>query len=173
MTGEQSFITRVDLYSPFMYFEVGAGKLYILNGQRVQEWDSLIQPYMQMTWRSKKIVLEGEINLGASKIESDTPAEAASSGTPAISISDSTFVLGAFPSTVVNGAAINSASGPEFEATAYADNVAVRTFSDLNAVARLPGGFLARTWEIEVRGRRQISAIHMAWTPSEFYVGAR
>lgn len=173
LTGEQTFISRVDLYSPFMYFEVGAGKLYILNGQRVQEWDSLVQPYMQMTWRSKKIVLEGEMNFGASKVESDSAAESASSGTPAISISDATFVIGPFPGTVVNGNAINSAAGPEFEATAYADGVAVRTFADLNVVTRLPGGFLARTWEIEVKGRRQVSAIHMAWSPSEFYVGAR
>lgn len=173
LTDEQPFVSRVDIYSPYMFFEVGAGKLYVLNGQHAQEWDSLLQPYMQMTWRSKKVILEGGINFGAAMVDSDVSVETTSALTPSISIGDSTFVSGSFAGTVVNGSVVNSASGAEFEATAYADGVAIRTFSDLNSVSRLPGGFLARTWEIEVRGRRQVSSIYLAWSPSELYVGAQ
>ncbi len=172
LTGKQPFITRTDMYFPYMYFEVGAGKLYVLNGQRVQEWDSPKSGSMQMTWRSKKIVLDGHINLGASMVDAD-PMESAPAATPSITVGDSNFVSGSFSGTVVNGSAVTASSGAEFQATIYADGNAVRTFTDLNTVARLPGGFLARTWEIEITGRRTITSIYAAWSPSELYVGAK
>lgn len=173
MTGEQPFVSRVDRYYNYMFFEIGAGKLYVLDGQNVQEWDSVVQPFMQMTWRSKNFVLDGHINLGAAMVDSDIPATSSGSVTPSISISDATLGAGSYSATVVNGSVVTTTAGPEFEATVYADGSAIRTFSDLNKVSRLPGGFLARNWEVEVRGRRVVSAIYFAWSPSELYVGAK
>lgn len=172
LTGEQPFLTRVDIFPSFMFFEVGAGKMYYLDGQNVREWDATTTPYMQATWKSKTFILDGHINLGAVMIDSDVPAET-SSAVPAISINNSSLVSGSFGSTVVFGTIVPQTVGSEFQATVYADGAAIRTFTDLNKVARLPGGFMARTWEVQVTGRRVISSIYLAWAPNELYVGAR
>jgi hypothetical protein len=54
----------------------------------------------------------------------------------------------------------------------YADGVLRWTTSKLNRPVRLPAGYLARTWEIEVRGNIQISQIQIATSASELAEGA-
>lgn len=53
----------------------------------------------------------------------------------------------------------------------YADRHLVFTTSKMNRPVRLPGGFLARTWEIEVRGNLEVTQITMATSPSEMAEG--
>lgn len=173
LSGEQPFLTRTDFYTPYMFYEAGAGRLYVLDGQKAKQWDAPHMPYMQMEWRSKKIVLDGPINMGASMVDVDTVATAQNQPVPSITIEDATFVSEGFPSTVVPGSVFTASPDPEFQAIVYADGAAIRTFSDINTVSRLPGGFLARTWEVVVKGRQPVSSIYLAWSPSELYVGAK
>lgn len=171
LSGEQPFLSRTSLTSTYMFFEVGAGKLYLLNGSIAQEWDAPSQQYMQMRWRSKKFVMTGGINMGASMVDADA-ALVASTATPSITINDATFVSQSFGGTVVYGGTFTPTAGSEFEAKVYADGSLINTFTTVNNTVRLPSGFLARTWEIEVSGRRPVTAMYFAWSPSELYVGA-
>lgn len=172
LTGEQPFITRSDIYPTYMSYDVEDGELYFVDGQNVREWDSPAQPYMLATWKSRKTVLDGHVNMGTALVDSDLPLETLTSAPPTVSVSDGNVTSYSFSGTVVQGAAVSVTTGTPFEATVYADGNAIRTFTDLNAVTRLPGGFLARTWEVEIRTRRVISAAHLAWAPSQLYVGA-
>lgn len=174
LTGEQPFITRVDLQTNYMFFEIGAGKLYVLNGSNAQEWDSTVQPFMQATWRSKKIVLDGPINFGASLIDGEQLYDPNAITIPIIDVLDATLSSDVFPATVIVSS-IPPVGGSfiQFEIDLYADGQLVHTFTNLNNVVRLPSGFMARTWEVEVRGNSKITSIYLAWSPSELYVGAR
>lgn len=173
LTGEQPFLTRTDFYTNYMFYEPGAGKLYILDGLKAKQWDDPSMPYMQMEWRSKRIVLEGPINMGASMVDVDAVSSSQNQPLPIISVDDATFVSESFPSTIVAGSIYSASSDPEFQAVVYADGAAIRTYADMNKVARLPGGFMARTWEVAVKGRQPVSSIYLAWSPSELYVGAK
>jgi hypothetical protein len=173
LTGEQAFLSRTDFYTNYMFYEPGAGKLYVLDGQKAKQWDAPNMPYMQMEWRSKKIVLDGPINMGASMVDIDAVSIAANQPLPMITIDDATFVSESFPSTVVPGSVFTASADPAFQAVVYADGAAVQTFSDINKVSRLPGGFMARTWEVTVKGRQPVTSIYLAWSPSELYVGAK
>lgn len=173
LSGQQPFLTRTDFYTNYMFYEPGAGKLYVLDGQKAKEMDAPNMPYMQMEWRSKKIVLDGPINMGASLVDVDAATTAANQPLPTITVDDATFVSESFSSTVVAGSVFTASPDPAFQAVVYADGAVVRTFADINIIARLPGGFMARTWEVVVKGRQPVSSIYLAWSPSELYVGAR
>jgi len=55
----------------------------------------------------------------------------------------------------------------DFEASVFADGVLVAQISEMNTPKRLPSGFLALKWEVEVKGRAQITAISLASSPSD------
>ena len=173
LSGEQAFLSRTDFYTNYMFYEPGAGKLYVLDVQKAKQWDAPNMPYMQMEWRSKKIVLDGPINMGASMVDVDDVSSAANQPLPTITVDEATFVSESFSATVVSGSVFTASADPAFQAVVYADGATVRTFSDINKVSRLPGGFLARTWEIAVKGRQPVTSIYLAWSPSELYVGAK
>lgn len=173
LSGEQPFLTRTDFYTNYMFYEPGAGRLYVLDGNKAKQWDAPHMPYTQMEWRSKKIVLDGPINFGASLVDVDAVTDGVNQPLPTITVEDATFVSEIFLSTVVAGSIYSQSLDPAFQAEIYADGVQVKTFEDMNKVSRLPGGFLARTWEIVVKGRQPVTSIYMAWSPSELYVGAR
>lgn len=156
LTGDQGFISRVDADIDFMFFEVGVGTLYILQGQAASLWDDPSADFMSYRWRSKKFILPGTTNFGAALIECEgasdpyigIPQEAASSKT---------------------GAAVSAV--PDGSTSVYADGTLIHSFSDANVVARLPGGFTARTWEVEVSGKRAVTSITLAQSPSELAMG--
>lgn len=56
---------------------------------------------------------------------------------------------------------------PSFAARVYADGDLVTTIGAFNAVARLPGGFLATNWEIEVESNCKVTALALGFSPSE------
>lgn len=173
LTGELPFITRTSFYTSYMFYEPGAGRLYLLDGQKAMKFDDPDMPFMQMEWRSKKIVLDGPINLGVSMVDGDAVTSLQNQPLPIITVADATFVSEPFSGTVVAGSILTVSTEPAFAATVYADGSAIRTFSDLNTVSRLPGGFMARTWEVAVKGRTPITSIYLAWSPTELYVGAK
>jgi len=60
-----------------------------------------------------------------------------------------------------------TAPNPANAVKVYADGVLRATITSFNAVERLPSGFLATQWEIEVIGTLTISAVTIAHTPTE------
>ena len=167
LTGEQPFISRMDAYYSFMFYEIGSGRMYVLGDRVVQEWEPITSPPMSMTWRSKKFVQAAEINFGTLLVDGEIFSPVAQSAIPVANVEDAVFVQETETSGTF-GTAIPDVAVP-FKAEVFADGVSVTAITDLNKVSRLKGGFLARTWEVEVTGTRIITAIYLAWSPSELY----
>lgn len=56
---------------------------------------------------------------------------------------------------------------PTFTARIYADGVLKATIEALNRVMRLPSGFLARDWEIEIESNCKITSLALGFSPTE------
>lgn len=59
------------------------------------------------------------------------------------------------------------AASPSFTARVYADGALKRTFSEFNRPARLPAGFLAEKWEVEIEGNLSVTSISLAGSIEE------
>lgn len=70
-----------------------------------------------------------------------------------------------FGSFLADGVA--AAVDPAFVARIYADDALVASIPVINRVQRLPSGFLARTWEIEVESNFRISGLALGFSPTE------
>lgn len=190
LSGDQPFVIRNTDYAASMFYDIETGALYLLKGgNNIYEWDAISEPFGEQLWRSKKFVINTEICFGALLVEGDDTMTAAQKKT----LSDKAKAIMAANKAImdanrsggeIGGAAIgvlpfggSLLDEADFEPTSlavsvYADGVLRWTTSKLNQVVRLPGGYLARTWEIEVRGNIQISNIIMAISASEIAEGA-
>jgi hypothetical protein len=174
LTGEQPFLSRTDLKYDFMFFEIGAGRLYVLNDNNMaQEWDSDRQQFMSMTWKSKPFMLPADSNYGAIRVDGEILESGFGNPSlpPFVIVEDATLVNAIFSDTVVGSTGTPPSSVTPFQCRVYADDVLKRSFTDFNKVTRLPGGFLARKWEIQIEGQRQVDAIYLAMAPSELIQG--
>ena len=189
LSGDQPFVIRNTDYATSMFYDIETGALYLLkSGGNIYEWDAISEPFGEQLWRSKKFVINTEICFGALLVEGDDTMTAAQKKT----LSDKAKAIMAANMAImdthrsggeIGGAAIgvlplggSLLDEASFEPTSlavsvYADGVLRWTTSKLNQVVRLPGGYLARTWEIEVRGNIQISNIIMAISASEIAEG--
>ncbi len=59
------------------------------------------------------------------------------------------------------------ATDPAFAARIYADGVLVISIAQLNRAARLPSGFLAREWEIEIESNCKLTSFALGYSPTE------
>lgn len=190
LTGDQPFIIRNNDYAHSMYYDIETGALYLLkSGTDIYEWDAIAEPFGEQLWRSKKFVSPTETCFGALLVEGDDVTTAAQKKTlddkaKAImaankAIMDQHRSGGEIGSTAIGvipfaGSLLDAVSGDpsSLAVSVYADDKLIWTTSKLNKVIRLPAGFLARTWEIEVRGNIQVSQIVMATSASEMAEGA-
>lgn len=190
LTGDQTFIIRNSDYASAMHYDIESGSLYLLkSGTDIYEWDSISQPFGEQLWRSKKWVLNTSINFGVILIEGDdvtTAAQKKSMQDKAASIMAANRARMAKGQSggEIGGTAIGlvplgaslldrvESDPASLAVSVYADEKLVFTTSKLNRPVRLPAGFEARTWEIEVRGNIQISRIVMANSASEIAEGA-
>ncbi len=58
-------------------------------------------------------------------------------------------------------------AGPAFAARIYADGNLVATAAGINAVQRLPSGFLAREWEIEIESNARVTSVALGFSPGD------
>ncbi|MBU9386647.1 hypothetical protein [Burkholderia multivorans] len=183
LTGQEAFLHRTDYKADATWYDISAGKLYLCIGQDIYEWDALDSENEILTWRSKQYVVQKPTNFGVILIEGSvlmTPEEEAAAetareaaqqyndsifGAPSIGGEINGAALGVYP---VNGDALKRISEQRFvSVTVYADAKPVATVSKLNRVCRLPAGFLAQTWEVEVSANADIAQVTLAGTGAE------
>ncbi|MFI2770141.1 hypothetical protein ACH50P_21975, partial [Sulfitobacter sp. M22386] len=87
----------------------------------------------KQSWRGRRIVLPGYDNFGAILVETDDVA-----GTKA------------------------TPTDPDCTIRIYADGNLVHTTTEVNFGTRLPGGFTADKWEIEIEGYAAVTGISLA-----------
>jgi hypothetical protein len=176
-TGQQPFLIRASDTAGAMWNESGTGRLFLLQGgTKVFEWDSAESPHTEMLWRSKLHVLPGHANFGALLVEGvDTMTDAERSANRTrwnlADLAASVEVVGEPPFWLEpEGEGLldpSPAPTPGFCAVIYADDRPVHVVTDLNRPARLPSGFLALSWEVEIRGTMRVTAVSLAGSPAE------
>lgn len=184
LTGEQPFLIRSDVEASAMYFDLPTGQLYMLVEGSVFEWDALSEPSALLSWKSKLFVLPKPTNFGAILVESDTgltPEQLDAIQAEIDRITAENAVIFAQDSIggELNGAAVNlyPVNGDELQqvptlsrtvsVSVYADRKLVATVGKVNQMARLPAGFMAQLWEVEVSSDTSVTQITMAGTGAE------
>lgn len=179
LTGEQPFMIRSDVRAEAMYYELSTGQLYMMIGGAVYEWDALSEPAALLSWRSKLFVVPKPTNFGAMLIESDSALtqeqiEAIEADIARITAENEVIFAqdslgGALGGSAMNVYAVNGdmlKTIPTLNRTVsvsvYADRKLVATVGRVNKMVRLPAGFLATLWEVEVSSDTAITQITLA-----------
>lgn len=184
MTGEQPFVIRSSTYPQAMFYELTSGRLYMLDGLVINQWDAEGQVNELQAWKSKLFVLPRPVNFGAILVEVD---EGITEGqllaiqelAAQIVIENQALIDGGTLHGEINGAAIGTfalngdamTTPPQaslfYAVNIFADRKLVATIGTVNKMARLPSGFLSTTWEVEVVSDSQVSQVTMATTGAE------
>lgn len=184
LSGEQPFLIRTDAQADAMYYDLPTGQLYMLKGNAIYEWDALSEAAALLTWKSKLFVLPKPTNFGVILVEADsllTAAQIAAIEAEIAALTAQNAILFAKPSIggELNGAELNAYAlngdelhkipntGRTVSVNVYADRKLVATVGALNRMARLPAGFQAAQWEIEVSSDATINQITLAGTGQE------
>ena len=184
LTGSQPFLIRSDARARAMYYDIPSGVLYMLIGNRIYEWDALSEPFSLQSWKSKLFVLPTPTNFGAILVESDealTDEEVANIEAEIARIQAENEVLfaedsigGELGGSLLNQYPVNGdmllpipTINRNVSVSVYADRKLVATIGKVNRMARLPSGFKAAKWEIEVTSDMPITQILMATTGME------
>ena len=183
LTGQEAFLHRTNYKADATFYDITEGKLYLCIGQDIYEWDALDSENEILVWRSKQYVVQKPTNFGVILIEGSvlmTPEEEAAeqAAIDAAKAHNDSIFGDASIGGELNGAALNVypidgdalvriESSRFVAATVYADGKAVATVSKLNRMCRLPSGFLAQTWEVEVSANADIAQVTLAGTGAE------
>ncbi|AEY69610.1 hypothetical protein PEp14_00021 [Erwinia phage PEp14] len=189
LSGSQPFLVRASDDADAMFYELGSGKLFIVRNKReVYEWDAISELYGEQLWRSKKFVLPTETNFACIMVEgedafSNDQRAQIEAKNAAIRARNRARIEQGKTGGTMNDMALNmlplagsllepvQSDEPTFSATVYADGRAVATIYHLNRVLPLPGGYMARQWEIEIRGNQMVTGIAIAYSATEIAEG--
>lgn len=189
LSGSQPFLVRASDDADAMFYELGSGKLFIVrNNREVYEWDAISELYGEQLWRSKKFVLPTNTNFACIMVEgedaftNDQRAQINAKNV-AIRARNRARIEASKTGAAINQMALNArplagsllepvqSDEPTFSATVYGDGRPVATIYHLNKVIPLPAGFMARQWEIEIRGNQMVTGIAIAYSATEMAEG--
>lgn len=183
VTGENASLTRTNTRARAVCFDVSEAALYYVPHDLDEIWrfDAPAGGLASQYWRSKQFVLGYPENFGAIQVDADTTVSAAdieAADTYRQSVIDANAALiaagsigGDLNACLVNALALNAdvlaaippASGA-VTVGVIADGARIADITVTNRPARLPGGFKARTWEIDVAGDLSLTSIVMGRT---------
>lgn len=135
------------------WYDEATGKLYYASGVDgdVYEWDNLSQPPVTQEWKSKVIVTQNMINLGAARVVADYAAETTLWDTVDTDWEDTTEIW-------------SSVDPVTFRLWVDKQLVFTTTLAD-KEIFRLPTGYRSDTFEVGVSSNVRVRAIHLAETP--------
>lgn len=183
LTGDSPFLIRSQHRADAFYYDVVSGSLFMAIGTVVYEWDSKQSVANVFTWRSKEFVLPAPTSFGVIMYELDkrtdpevvlafeTALNAAIAANVAIMALPS--IGGGLNESLVNALPFNGdllmplPQGPHGSVTIYADGELYASIARAGKMQRLPGGKLARLWEIEIAGNTDVVELIMASTAQE------
>jgi hypothetical protein len=183
VTGEGAFLSRTDTRARATYFDVGEAALYYVPHEADEIWrfDDPSGALTTQYWQSKQFVLPYPENFGAIQIDADTTVSAADIDAAdvlraGVIAANAVLIAAGSIGGELNGGLINAlalngdnlAPLPPAAGTVVvgviADGVRVADITVTNRPTRLPGGFKARTWEIDVTGTLSLTSIVMGRT---------
>lgn len=179
-------ITTSDLELRELYADEGAANLYISDRAGIKLWDSRTGLPLTYNWRSKEFVIPEPVNFGIAKIDYDPilpPEVLAALEARAAEVSDNNALLRAAGSykggynavrynrTYVGGSLLKQlpvipSNNINFTLRANNRIVFSRTITSTKAF-RLPAGYKADVYSLEVFSQSIIKEIRIAGTPDE------
>lgn len=189
LSGRQPFKIGSPDFADAMFYDIESGALYLLkNGTDIYEWDAQSQPFGEQAWLSKRFVFQTYTNFGAILIDGEDVTSVSQRATldqrrQAIIARNQALIAAGSIGGEIGGTALavipfagSLLTEPDsldatIGVTIYADGKAVDYVNRTNEIVRLKAGFQARTWEIEVRGNIQVTAIILANVPDEITEG--
>lgn len=196
--GQQSFLIRSSVKADAWYYDIASGQAFFLTAatSTVNVFDSATGSPHTLYWRSKQFVLPRPDTFGAILIETstgaggtDTAAAAAArqaeidaaEAVNAALLADPTGIGGDLAATSIGEVTVGgdllvpipSALGATATVGVYADGDLVASIGTMDRMARLPAGFMARIWEIDVFSDVELLQITMARTVDELKAAAQ
>jgi hypothetical protein len=187
LSGQASFLIRSGVAGNAWFYEIDSGFAYFLDmdGITVRQFDSTTGDPEQLYWRSKQFVLPHPDTFGSILVETGIisqsdidarEAEIAAALQANADLLDEPEGIGgelagaaiaevAFAGDLLEPVPLSLGSG--VTVNVYADEELVATVGTLDRVARLPAGFTARIWEVDVFADIEVTQITMARTTDE------
>lgn len=178
-----AFLSRSDVEASAFFYDISEGALYFLTSTgEIKRFDAPGGQPLNQYWKSKPLILAAPTNLAAIRVDSnDAPslqdaANIEAARTAAIAANEA--ILADPLGSELNGEAINvfAVNGDPLMAlpqpartstvNVYADGVLKASVTKTGEVVRLPSGFMARTWEVDVFGTAHIQQISLATSVS-------
>jgi hypothetical protein len=145
VTAQQPEATWYDPLTNSLYYTTGtAGDVYL--------WDDLTQPAQPFEWKSKVIVTQNPINIGAAQVDADYAATSPVWDTVTDTWDTSTLLW-------------DSDGGVTFKLWVDGELVLTQEL-DSRRVFRLPRGYRSDTFEVGVEGSVRLRTVRIAETPT-------
>lgn len=181
--GQAPYLIRSDVRASATYFDIGTGELFFLatGTDDVFQFDSPFGAREYFYWRSKEFQMPVPTNYGVIKVDADaalSDQELANLQAliEQILADNAALIAGDDIAGEIEGAAIGEydIEGDELEEVptissslmigVYADGKKVAQVTKFNRPVRLPGGFRAEKWEIDVTGDVRVNQIVLGRT---------
>ena len=184
-------LSRSAIQAIAAFYDRADGSLNYLpaNDEHIYRYDDPSQPHRDMYWKSKEYVFSYPENFGAILIDGTSATSQAEidkliADRDAIISRNEAKVAGGLDiggdtnlnsinELEINGSTLEAVPVDPLSSTTsvairiYADKELVFTVNDLNQTVRLPSGFEARTWEIDVTASVQIDHIILGRTVND------
>ena len=184
--GENPFLSRSYLSAQAVFFDITSANLYYVpkGGDGIYLYDAPSSPRADLYWKSKEFWFNAPTNFGAIRVDA----------TEALSVTDQANLLATIAAAVaanealiaggallgeLNSDVINAlpfggdnlefipALTGQVQVGVWADGVQVASISSVGVAKRLPAGFTAEKWEIDVFATAAVTSIVMAETMDE------
>lgn len=184
--GNAPFLIRSSIRATAAFYDEENGALYYArkDSADIDRFDDPTGARSQLYWKSKQFILPYPENFGVIKIDADLTYSAADLAAAAAVVAaivaanqamlDAGSVGGEVNGFALNGGALNgdlmTAMPPPAQnlvVGVYADGIRVAEVEATNVAKRLPSGFKAEKWEIDVTGDIAVTQIVMAKTMEE------
>ena len=183
LTGQDASLHRTNHKADASWYDITSSTLYLCMGQDIYEWDALDSENEILTWKSKPFIVAKPTNFGVIMVEGSTVMTAEEEAAiEQLQADAQAYNASIFGNTSIggelNGAALNvyPVNGDDLRilsqdrfvsVTVIADGDPVATISRINRACRLPSGFLAQTWEVEISANADIAQVTLAGTGAE------
>ncbi len=179
-----AFVSFSDIAAQAFWYDIESGQLFYLDASgAIHEYDPVSGAPLSMDWLSKESLLLDEVNFSCMWIDAVNAPTAAqttaiNAAITAAETANATMISGGLDAEI-NGFAVNTyeidgdgledipAESLSINVNVWADGNIVASVNDDNEIIRLPSGFLARSWQIEVTGTQSIERIALATSVAE------
>ncbi|WP_316205732.1 hypothetical protein [Bradyrhizobium sp. SZCCHNS1012] len=182
--GSGAFLSRSNVNAVAFHYDVSEGALYYLTSSgEVLHFDAPGGPPLNYYWKSKPLLLSAPENFAVIRVDSDDAPNlqdiANINAARAAAVAENEIVIASPLGSEINGQVVNlfTLAGDSLEpipgmaktitVNVYADGILRASATKTGQMLRLPAGFKARKWEIDVYGSARVQQIAMASSVTE------